>query len=65
MRVGYAKTSTTEQKLDLQIDALKKVGCEKFFTDHGISSITVARSSLGEALEYTHKGNALIIWKLV
>ncbi len=64
MRVGYARTSTTEQRLDLQIDALKQAGCEKVFTDHGVSGSTSARLGLDEALEYARKGDTLVIWKL-
>lgn len=64
MKVGYARTSTTEQKLDLQIDALEQAGCEKVFTDYGISGSTSARPGLDEALEYARKGDVLVIWKL-
>lgn len=33
MKIGYARISTKDQKLDLQTDALEKTGCEKIFTD--------------------------------
>ena len=32
MVIGYARTSTQDQNQDLQIDALKKAGCEKMYS---------------------------------
>ena len=33
MLVGYARVSTSEQTLDLQKDALEKIGCTKIYSD--------------------------------
>ena len=33
MKLGYARVSTSEQVLDLQLDALRQAGCEHLFTD--------------------------------
>lgn len=65
MDIGYARTSTTEQNLDLQIDALKREGCEdmNIFTDQ-ISGATRVRPGLDEALKYLRPGDTLVVWKL-
>ena len=41
MRIGYARVSTVDQNLQLQIDALKDTGCERVYTEHasGVSRI--------------------------
>lgn len=57
MRVGYARVSTTEQHLDLQLDALKQAGCGKLFTDK-VSGAKTARPGLDEALAYLREGDA-------
>jgi len=64
MKIGYARVSTDEQNLDLQLDALKAAGCEKIFMDQGISGITKERAGLSEALLTVGEGNILVVWKL-
>jgi len=65
MKIGYARVSTDEQNLDLQLDALKAAGCEKIFTDEGVSGITKERDGLTQALSAVAEGNnILVVWKL-
>lgn len=63
MLIGYARVSTTDQDLTLQIDALTKAGCERLFTDKA-SGATTDRPGLTEALHFARAGDTLIIWKL-
>jgi DNA invertase Pin-like site-specific DNA recombinase len=63
MLIGYARVSTTDQNLDLQIDALTKAGCQKLFDDK-ISGSRAARPGLAKALEMLRDGDTLVVWKL-
>ena len=63
MLIGYARVSTTDQNLDLQIDALTKAGCEKIFDDK-ISGTRVDRPGLARAMEVLRKEDTLVVWKL-
>ena len=63
MLVGYARVSTEDQKLDLQLDALKAAGCEKVFSDQ-VSGAAAAKAGLDEALAYLRSGDTLVVWKL-
>lgn len=62
--IGYARCSTEEQNLDLQVDALKAAGCEPIFEDFGISAIAQHRPGLEGALDVLQAGDSLVIWKL-
>ncbi len=63
MKVGYTRVSTQDQNQDMQLDALKNAGCEKFFSDKA-SGAKSDRPGLHEALEYLRKGDCLVVWKL-
>ena len=62
--IGYARVSTGEQKLDLQLDALKRAGCEAVYHDHGVSGAKTARPGLDEALSVLREGDTLVVYKL-
>ncbi len=64
MMIGYARVSTEEQNLDLQIQALKREGCDKIYTDHGISGVASARPGLARAMAQLRPGDTLIVWRL-
>ena len=63
MNIGYARVSTGEQKMDLQLDALDEAKCEKVFTDK-LSGATADRPGLEEAIEYARPGDTLVVWRL-
>ena len=63
MLIGYARVSTVDQKLDLQIDALKKAGCEKICHDK-ISGAKSERPGLTKVLDISRTGDTLVIWRL-
>ena len=63
MLIGYARVSTQDQTINLQKDALEKIGCSKIFTDTA-SGATTERKGLDEALEYVREGDSLVVWKL-
>ena len=63
MKIGYARVSTIDQNLDLQIDSLKKAGCEKIITDK-ISGSLQHRIGLEELLNTIRKDDEVIVWRL-
>ncbi len=65
MNIGYARVSTGDQNLDLQLDALKAAGCEaeRIFTDR-LSGGKDERPGLAEALRYVREGDTLVVWRL-
>jgi DNA invertase Pin-like site-specific DNA recombinase len=63
MKIGYARISTGEQTLDLQLDALEQAGCEQAYKDV-ISGAKDARPGLDLALSHLRPGDTLVVWKL-
>lgn len=63
MQVGYARVSSSEQRLDLQTNALTTAGCERIFSDT-ISGAKAERPGLRDALDYCRGGDVLTVWRL-
>lgn len=63
-RVGYARVSTPDQRLDMQLDALSAVGCDPVFSDHGVSGARARRPGLDEALAAVEPGDVFVVLKL-
>ena len=65
MLIGYARVSTNEQNLDLQRDALRRVGvsAKNIFTDK-ITGTKAERPGLATALSHLREGDTLVVWRL-
>jgi len=64
MLIGYARTSTVDQKAGLadQVAELKALGCERIFEEHG-SGVDADRPRLREAMEFARAGDVLLVTK--
>jgi len=63
MFFGYARVSTDEHSLDLQLDALKVAGCKRILTDK-VSTTKADDPGLADALSHVRHDDVLVIWKL-
>ncbi len=61
--IGYARTSSTEQNPQLQLDALTAAGCARIFTESA-SGMKTSRPELDAALDYLRQGDQLVVWRL-
>jgi len=64
MLIGYARTSTLEQKssVETQRESLRAIGCEKVWQEQ-VSSVAV-RKSLRDAMSFCREGDTLVVTKL-
>jgi len=63
MKIGYARVSTSDQKTELQINALKIAGCERIYEEKE-SGVKKDRPELINCIKSLREGDALIVWKL-
>jgi DNA invertase Pin-like site-specific DNA recombinase len=63
MIIGYARVSTADQNLDMQLDALSKAGCEKIFSDK-VSGKLNSRPQLDLMLDQLRPGDKVVVYKL-
>lgn len=67
MLIGYARVSTSEQKLDLQLDALREVGVDErhIYTDKISGKLVSAdRPGLDTCLRALRQGDTLVVWRI-
>jgi len=62
--IGYARVSTEDQSLALQIQALRRAGCDKIYSDQGVSGALHSRRGLDRALHALRGGDKLVVWRL-
>lgn len=63
MIIGYARVSTTDQNLNMQIDALEKYGCERIYREK-ITGTKKDRPQLAELMTILRPGDKVVIYKL-
>jgi DNA invertase Pin-like site-specific DNA recombinase len=63
-KIGYARVSTFEQDLDLQIAALNGAGCDVVRAEKRSGASTAGRDELRTILDFIHKGDILIVTRI-
>lgn len=63
MKIGYARVSTQDQDLSLQLDALKEVGCRKIYQEK-VTGASKERPQLEKMIAQLRAEDVVVIWKL-
>lgn len=63
MKIGYARVSTQDQKLELQLDDLKSYGCEMIYKEK-MSGRNKDRPQLNKMIDQLRQGDVVVVWKL-
>lgn len=64
MIIGYVRVSTEDQNLDLQIQALQRLGCKRIYQDRGVSGAARSRPGLDKLMAQLKSGDTLAVWRL-
>jgi len=64
MKVGYARVSSVDQNLDVQLETLKSFGCEKIYQEKVSGTSTQGRNELKECIEFVREGDELVITRI-
>ena len=62
--IGYARVSTTDQNLEIQIAALKAAGCHVIRSEKRSGTSTKGRTELQTVLDFLRKGDVLIVTRI-
>lgn len=63
MKIGYARVSTKDQSLDIQLQALRRAGCKQIYQEK-VSGAGRDRPEFRKMMEHLRKDDVLIIWRL-
>lgn len=63
-KIGYARVSTRDQNLEMQIQAIKKAGCDKIYQEKKSGRKIEDRSVLKKLLKQFTPGDTLVVWKI-
>jgi DNA invertase Pin-like site-specific DNA recombinase len=63
-KIGYARASTIEEGLDLQIAALKAAGCDVVRAEKRSGTSTRGRDELRTILDFIHAGDVLMVTRI-
>lgn len=62
-KIGYARVSTQDQDLSLQLDALKRADCEQIYEEK-VSGKNVERPELANCIKALREGDTLVVWRM-
>lgn len=62
--IGYARVSTTDQDLSLQLAALKAAGCDVIRAEKVSGTSTTDRVELATALDFIGSGDTLVVTRI-
>lgn len=63
MLVGYARVSSTDQDLTIQLEQLKNYGCEKTFSEKASGKDADSRTQLNQMLDFVREGDTVVVTK--